>query len=227
MNDFLAYLSSSFYVTFVYEERWRFFLDGFWMTLLLTVASFIFGSIFGALLCAMKNSRYGWMKKIANFVSLLLIQLPTMVILMLFVYIIFGASALPVVVIVIFGLTLKTGSYIADIYYTAITAVDKNEIEAAYTLGLSKFQVFWNITLPQAVNSSLPVYKNQFVVTLQETSIVGYLAIVDLTRASDIVTARTLDALFGLLVISLVYLLIGWLGSRLLNLLGHKKHLGG
>ena len=71
----------------------------------------------------------------------------------------------------------------------------------------------------------LPVYKNQFIITMQETSIVGYLAIMDLTRASDIITSRTLNALFGLIVISILYLLLGWIGGKCLDLLSHKKHL--
>lgn len=227
MDTFLEDLFSLLYVTFIYEDRWKFFLEGFGMTLLLTLSAFILGSLFGALLCALKLSRRRWIRKISSVFVSLLVQLPTLVLLMIFVYIIFGSVPLSVVVIVIMGLTLKAGSYLADIFYSAVTSVDKGEIEAAHTLGLSKFQTFRYITLPQAISSALPIYKNQFIITLQETAIVGYLAIVDLTRASDIVSARTLNAMFGLIVISVLYLLIGWAGNSLLSLLGHQKHLGG
>ena len=227
MDTFLEDLFSLLNVTFIYEDRWKFFLEGFGMTLLLTLSAFILGSLFGALLCALKLSRRCWIRKISSVFVSLLVQLPTLVLLMIFVYIIFGSVPLSVVVIVIMGLTLKAGSYLADIFYSAVTSVDKGEIEAAHTLGLSKFQTFRYITLPQAISSALPIYKNQFIITLQETAIVGYLAIVDLTRASDIVSARTLNAMFGLLVISVLYLLIGWAGNSLLSLLGHQKHLGG
>lgn len=227
MGDFLRYLYSSFYVTFIYEKRWLFFINGLWMTLLLTVSSFVLGSALGALICMLKLSKHERVRKTVNLLTAFFIQLPTMVLLMMFVYIIFGFSSISVVVIVIFGLTLKAGAYISDIFYSAITSVDRGQMEAAYTLGLSKFQVFRYITLPQAIQSSLSIYKNQFVITLQETSIVGYLAVMDLTRASDIVTSRTMDALFGLVVISILYLLIGWSGNVLLGILGHQKHLGG
>lgn len=227
MDTFFKDLFSLLYVTFIYEDRWKFFLEGFGMTLLLTLSAFILGSLFGALLCALKLSRRRWIRKISSVFVSLLVQLPTLVLLMIFVYIIFGSVPLSVVVIVIMGLTLKAGSYLADIFYSAVTSVEKGEIEAAHTLGMSKFQTFRYITLPQAVSSALPIYKNQFIITLQETAIVGYLAIVDLTRASDIVSARTLNAMFGLLVISVLYLLIGWAGNSLLSLLGHQKHLGG
>lgn len=227
MDTFLEDLFSLLYVTFIYEDRWKFFLEGFGMTLLLTLSAFILGSLFGALLCALKLSRRRWIQKISSVFVSLLVQLPTLVLLMIFVYIIFGSVPLSVVVIVIMGLTLKAGAYLADIFYSAVTSVEKGEIEAAHTLGMSKFQTFRYITLPQAISSALPIYKNQFIITLQETAIVGYLAIVDLTRASDIVSARTLNAMFGLIVISVLYLLIGWAGNSLLSLLGHQKHLGG
>lgn len=220
-------LMDRFYLSFIYEDRWKFFLDGFWMTLLLTAASFVLGSLLGALLCAMKLSRRGWLRKTVNTVISVLVKMPTMVLLMFFVYIIFGSAPLSVVVIVIFGLTLKAGAYISEVFYTAVTAVARGEVEAAHTLGLTRLQVFRYITLPQAVSMALPVYKNQFVITLQETSIVGYLAILDLTRASDVIISRTLDALLGLVVISVIYLLIGYLGGLLLDLLEKKKHLGG
>lgn len=226
MSEFFEDFLSKFYVTFIYEDRWKFFLDGFWMTLLLTIASFLLGSLFGALLCSLKLSKYRAIRKAVGWLTSLLIQLPTLVLLMLFAYIIFGSTPLSVVVIVIIGLTMKAGAYIADIFYTAVTAVNNGELEAAQTLGMSKLQVFRYITLPQALHTALPIYKNQFVSTLQETSIVGYLAIMDLTRASDIITARTLDALFGLIVVSLLYLIIGRSGTALLNLLENKKHLG-
>ena len=223
----MEYLKQRLYLTFVLQDRWKFFVDGLWMTLLLTAASFILGSLVGAAFCTLKLSKFKRIKKITNTVISVLVQLPTLVLLMMFVYIIFGETSLPATLIVIFGLTLKAGAYISEIFSSAVTAVNPGEIEAAKTLGLSRLQVFLHITLPQAITSALPVYKNQFIITLQETSIVGYLAIVDLTRASDIVTARTYDAFFGLIIISILYLLVGYLGNLLLGLLGHRKHLGG
>ena len=220
-------LARRLYLTFVLEDRWKFFVDGFWMTLLLTVTSFILGSLIGAAFCALKLSKYKGVRKVTNAIISILVQLPTLVLLMLFVYIIFGETSLSATLVVIFGLTLKAGAYISEIFCSAVSAVNAGELEAASTLGFSRLQVFRYITLPQAISSALPVYKNQFIITLQETSIVGYLAIVDLTRASDIITSRTYDAFFGLIVISILYILIGYLGNLLLRLLGHRKHLGG
>ena len=215
------------YLSFIFQDRWEFFVEGLGITLLLTAGSFVIGSLLGAAFCALKISRHGFIQKVTNAFISFLVQLPTLVLLMLFVYIIFGETSLSVTIVVLLGLTLKAGAYLSDIFYTAVTAVNTGEVEAAHTLGLSRVQVFRYITLPQAISTALPVYKNQFVITLQETSIVGYLAIMDLTRASEVVTSRTYDALFGLVFVSILYLLIGYLGNLLLNLLSKKKHLGG
>lgn len=111
----------------------------------------------------------------------------------------------------------------SDIFYTSVNTVNKGEIEAARTLGMNRYQAFFNVMLPQAIDNVLPVYKNQFVSTLQETSVVGYIAIMDLTRASDIVSSRTFDAMFALITVTLIYLVIGWSVSVLIGVLMKRK----
>ena len=223
MAEFFDELYKQIYVTFIYESRWRFFVDGFWMTLLLTFSSFILGTLIGILFCKLKMSGVRWVRWVTKVFTSFLIQIPTLVLLMLFVYIIFGSISLPIVISVI----MKTGCHMADIFKTAVETVAPGEVEAARTLGMTRFQSFRYIILPQTVKTALPVYKNQFISCLQETSVVGYLAIMDLTRASDIVSARTFDALFALLAVTLIYLIIGWGVGALINLAERKKHLGG
>ena len=174
MAEFFDELYQQIYVTFIYESRWRFFVDGFWMTLLLTFSSFILGTLIGILFCKLKMSGVRWVRWVTKVFTSLLIQIPTLVLLMLFVYIIFGSISLPVVISVIIGLTLKTGCYMADIFGTAVETVAPGEAEAARTLGMTRFQSLWYIILPQTVKTALPVYKNQFISCLQETSVVGY-----------------------------------------------------
>lgn len=226
MAEFFEELYQQFYITFVYENRWKFFLDGLWMTLVLTFSSFILGTLIGVLLCRLKMSEQKWLRKITDSVTSLFIQIPTMVLLMLFVYVIFGSSALPVVGVVIIGLTIKTGCYMSDIFYSSAITVNRGEVEAARTLGMTRLQSVLYVVFPQAIKNVLPVYKNQFVSTLQETSVVGYIAVMDLTRASDIVSSRTFDALFALLVVTLIYLIIGWAVKAVIGEIGKKKHLG-
>ena len=222
----MAYLKNAFYLTFIVDDRWKFFVEGFFMTLLLTISSFVFGSIIGALVCLLRFSKMKKITKIVEIINGFFVQLPTLVFLMIMVYLVFGNSSLSVIVIAIIGLSLKAASYLSDIFYAAISATDKGEAEAARSLGMSKFQSFLYVTLPQAVNNSIGVYKNQFITTLQETSVVSTLAIQELTKASNIVTSRTLNALFCLICISILYILIGYIGNVIIDKIGCSKHLG-
>ena len=178
---------------------------------------------FGVLLCAAGRSANPVLRRIARVLSYILVEIPTLVLLMVFVYIIFGSSVLPVMVIVVVGLTLKAGAYLSAIFSTALDTVSGGELEAARTLGMSRWQAFRYVALPQAAAAALPLCKNQFVYTMQETSVVGYLAVMDLTRASSVVSSRTMDALFGLLAVTAIYFIIGAVVKRLMGLLVTRK----
>ena len=147
MAEFFDELYKQIYVTFIYESRWRFFVDGFWMTLLLTFSSFILGTLIGILFCKLKMSGVRWVRWVTKVFTSFLIQIPTLVLLMLLVYIVFGSISLPVVISVIIGLTLKTGCYMADIFGTAVETVAPGEVEAARTLGMTRFQSFRYLSL--------------------------------------------------------------------------------
>ena len=210
------------YQTFIYQDRYLFFVEGLKVTLLLTLTSFILGTAVGALLCAGSRSKHGWIRKLTRLMMSLFTEIPTMMLLMIFVYIIFGSSAMPVMWIVAIALMLKAAAYLAEIFNSALDTVDVGEIEAARTLGMSRLQAFRYVALPQTIVAALPLYKNQFILSMQETSVVGYLAVVDLTRAASIVQSRTLDAFFGLITVTLIYFLIGGIFKGLFALVSKR-----
>ena len=92
-----------------------------------------------------------------------------------------------------------------------MNSVDKGQWEAGAALGMSRFQVFRKIAFPQALGRIIPVLKGEVIALIKMTSVVGYVAVVDLTKASDIIRARTLDAFFPLILVSVVYILLAWL----------------
>ena len=95
--------------------------------------------------------------------------------------------------------------------FTGMDAVDKGQHEAAVALGFNRFQVFSKITLPQALRHELPVFKGEFVSMLKMTSVVGYIAIQDLTKMSDIIRSRTFDAFFPLIMAAVLYIVLAGL----------------
>ena len=224
MAEFWEELKMDVFLAFIFEDRWKYYVSGFFMTLLLTVSSFVLGSLVGALFCRLKFSKRKGVVKAVSLITKFLIQIPTLVLLMFFVYLIFAGTSLSVVTVVIIGLTFKAGAYLSDIYYTAIDSLDRGEAEAASSLGMTKLQVFRYIVFPQAVRNALPVYKNQLIITMQETSIVSYMAIMDLTRASEYIITRTFNAFFSLITITILYMILGVILTWIVGIIGKEKH---
>ena len=138
MVEIIKTLLDKIYETFIFDNRYLFFVEGLKNTLLLTLGSFVFGTISGVLLCATQRAKNKVINRIGRFIVHTLMEIPTMVLLMIMVYIIFGNSVVPVIWIVVVGLTLKAGAYLSEILNSAISTVDKGEIEAARTLGMSR-----------------------------------------------------------------------------------------
>ena len=103
---------------------------------------------------------------------------------------------------------INSGAYVAEIFRSGIMSIDRGQMEAGRSLGLSYGQTMWEIVMPQAVKNILPALGNEFIVLLKETSISGYIAIQDLTKGGDIIRSRTYDAFFPLIAVAIVYLIM-------------------
>lgn len=227
MPDFINDIIGSIQYNLIIEDRWKFLVDGFILTLILTLASFISATAIGGLLAWMKNSRVKWVRKTAFFIVEFFLRVPSMVLLMLALYVIFIEVPLSTMFIAIVVFSLKSAAYICDIFYSSLKSVSVGEGEAARSLGMSKFQSFYYVTLPQAIRFALPLYKNQFIISLQETAIVGSFGIQDLTRASDVIASRTFDPFTSLIVVTVLYIITGLAFSLLLKPFSRRKHIGG
>ena len=225
MEEFLQAVQDSIYINLIYEERYWFIVKGFGMTLYLTVMTFLLGTVIGSLFCRLRLSSNTVVSGAVIWLKNLFIRLPTLVLLLIFAYWLFSGTGIDTVTLAILAFALKAGSYISDIMYTAIITVDKGEVEAGRSLGMSSFKVFRLVVLPQAVKNALPVYKNQLIITMQETSLVGFLAINDLTRASQVITSRTMDPYISIIITVVAYLLIGGVANLLFKLAERDKHL--
>lgn len=117
-----------------------------------------------------------------------------------------GVSDGMVVAIVAFG--LNSGAYVSEVIRAGIQSVDGGQMEAGRSLGLNRVDAMRLIILPQALKNILPALCNEAIAVLKETSIVGLIAVVDLTRASDLVRSRTMQPYFPLLAVALIYFLL-------------------
>jgi ABC-type amino acid transport system permease subunit len=113
-----------------------------------------------------------------------------------------------IVAIAAFGMNFA--AYVSEMFRTGIEGIDKGQSEAGLAMGFTPVQTFGFIILPQMVQRILPVYKGEFISLVKMTSIVGYIAVQDLTKASDIIRSRTFDAFFPLIMVTVLYFVIAW-----------------
>lgn len=221
-GNFLARLQNSFEKTLIREDRYKMILDGLKVTLILAIGSLILGTILGFIFCMMKRSTFKPLSTAMTAFIALISGLPIVLTLMICFYIIFSDTGLTEIMVAIIAFSIDFGCYVAIILNSGIESVAVGEIEAAEALGMNKLQIFAKIIFPQAIQKIFSVYKRQVISLIKITSIVGYIAVQDLTKVSDIIRARTYDAFFSLIFTAAIYFLIARICIFLLNMAENK-----
>ena len=197
-------------------------LGGLYMTLEVSMLSLLFATLWGSVICALRMSRRRWLRAPAGIYIELMRSLPLLVLLLVSFYIIFAASALSKVQVSVVCFSLYFGAYYAEIFRTGIDGVEKGQWEAGAALGMNKRQVFGKIVLPQALLRILPVFRTQTTSLIKATSIVGYISVMDITKAGDYIRSRTFDAFFPLLLVAAIYLILSWLFGTGIDIIQHR-----
>lgn len=211
--------------TFVEGERYKWLLEGFGNTLLITLGALAIGVVIGAVIAIAKyfcegNKKLRFVNWICDFYTTVIRGIPITVLLLMFFYIILVSANGVTVAIIAFG--INSGAYMAELIRSGINAVDRGQMEAARSLGLSKAQAMRKIILPQAIKNILPAIGNECIALLKETSVAGYVAIVDLTRAATNIRNKTFDAVNPIIMLALVYLVIVVVMTKLLAVLERR-----
>ncbi|MDD4019308.1 MAG: ABC transporter permease subunit [Kiritimatiellae bacterium] len=218
----VSQLAASFRRTFVTEDRYKLVWQGIQVTLLISVLSAVFGTLLGFGVCLMRRAKSAWLYIPAKVFIRAIQGTPIVVLLMILYYVIFGGVDIDAVLVAIIGFSINFAAYVSEMMRTGIDAVDKGQHEAAVALGFNRVEVFAKITFPQAARHVLPVFKGEFISMLKATSIVGYIAIQDLTKMSDIIRSRTYEAFFPLIATALIYFAIAYAMMFLLSLVEVK-----
>jgi amine acid ABC transporter, permease protein, 3-TM region, His/Glu/Gln/Arg/opine family len=162
------------------------------------------------------------LKEIAYIYVEIIRGVPILVLLMLMFYVIFAQSAVSPRWVAIIAFAMNFGAYVSEMFRTGIEGVDRGQTEAGLAMGFSPLKTFIFFIIPQAAKKVIPVFKGEAVSLIKNTSVVGFIAIQDLTKASEIIRARTFDAFFPLLIISAIYFFLAWLLGKGLDLLAKK-----
>jgi len=161
-------------------------------------------------------------KVIAKIYSKIVAGTPTLVILMILFYVVFGKADLSGVLVAIIGFILTFGSFVYGQLVLTVEGVDYGQTEAAYALGYSRNQTFFRIILPQAMKMFIPTYSGEIVGLIKATSVVGYIAVNDLTKMGDIIRGNTYEAFFPLIAVAVIYFIIIWIVTDLLGIVARK-----
>ena len=217
-------IAESFRTNFIQDNRYVQILEGLETTMVITVCAVLLGTLLGGAICWMRMQRKAWISNIAKVYIEIMHGTPVLVMLMIMYYVVMAPLNASGVFVAIITFAMNTSAYISEMLRTSIEGVDRGQTEAGLSLGLTRIQTFFCIVLPQAVRNVMPIYRGEVISLLKTTSIVGYVAVMDLTKASDMIRARTFDAFFPLITIALVYFLIAWLIGLLLDRLTSGRH---
>lgn len=205
---------------FVDENRWQYYVSGLGTTILVSLLSVFVGLLLGLLVAIVRiNADRKGRKTIGSVIVAFYVDVirgtPSVLQLMIIYFAVFHSRLGYVAAVVSFG--INSGAYVSEVIRGGIQAVDRGQSEAGRSLGLCYKDTMRYIVIPQAVKNILPAMGNEFIQLIKETSILGYVGIVDLTKAASYVSSRTYKMFIPLLAAGIIYYLIVKLLSILLR----------
>ncbi|KAF5071586.1 amino acid ABC transporter permease [Proteiniclasticum sp. QWL-01] len=211
------------------------FIQGTVVTIVLSLITVILGSLLGLTAAMMKRSRYRVLNVIADLYAQIIRGTPMLVQLLIWLYAlpqigirlpelpflgsIYGSREFITAVV---ALAINSGAYISELLRGGLNSIDKGQMEAGLSLGLSRSQSMRKIIIPQAVKVILPGLANEFITMIKESAIVSTVGIFDVTYSSNIIKAATYSTFEPLLVVALIYLFLTTVTTQLMAIMERK-----
>ena len=215
-------IRENIYNSFIYQDRYKYYLTGLGNTIIMAFFACLIGVILGLILSLVidNNEKKGKLYLLSTFARMyigIIRGTPALLQLMILYYIIFKSVNINIVVVGIISFGLNSGAYVSQIIRSGLISIPKGQEEASTMLGFNYFQTMKYVIMPQALRNVLPALGNEFITLLKETSVAGYIGILELTKASDIVASSTYDYFFPLLIVAIIYLILTLGLTKLLN----------
>lgn len=215
-------IRKNIYNSFIYQDRYKYYLTGLGNTIIMAFFACLIGVILGLILSLVidYNEKTGKLYLLSAFARMyigIIRGTPALLQLMILYYIIFKSVNINIVVVGIISFGLNSGAYVSQIIKSGLISIPKGQEEASTMLGFNYFQTMKYVIMPQALRNVLPALGNEFITLLKETSVAGYIGILELTKASDIVASSTYDYFFPLLIVAIIYLILTLGLTKLLN----------
>lgn len=221
------------YQTFVYGNRWKFFVDGLKITFIVTIGALFLGVIIGMIIAIIRTSHDLSTKKpnillrffnwFSNIYLTVIRGTPMMVQLLIMGFVIMvPKTEFGTVMCGIVTLGINSGAYVAEIARSGIMSIDKGQMEAGRSLGFNYVQTMWYIIIPQAVKNILPALGNEMITLLKDTSLVSVIALRDVTKQAQNIVSITYQAYIPYLSLALIYLVLVIILTKLLGILERR-----
>lgn len=214
----LEEIKQDLYKSLIVDDRYIYILEGLRNTILIAFFAIIIGTILGSILALVIYFNEEKKKnKILTFICKSYINIirgtPVVLQLMIIYYIIFRSiTDINLIFVGALAFGINSSAYVAEIIRAGINSVEKGQMEAALSLGLSVKDSMKHVIMPQAIKVILPTMGNEFIALIKETAVAGYIGIMDLTKSSDIIASRTYDYFFPLIIVAVIYFcIVVWL----------------
>ena len=238
MADIFTWLQFEFERTFVTNDRWRAFLTGLEHTLLITLLAALLGVVIGIIIAAVRTTydnnceSMRYRKSVGYYILrffnaicklyLTIIRGTPVMVQLLIIYLIIFADSSEDLLIASLAFGINSGAYVAEILRGGIMAIDKGQFEAGRSIGFNYVQTMFFIIIPQVLKNVLPALLNEFIALLKETSIAGYIGVVDLTKAGNDIGAVTYSYFAPLISVAIIYLAIVMLLTWLVGIIERR-----
>lgn len=237
VSSLIDNFKSDFDLNFIQKDRWVLMVKGLGSTLLITACAALIGIVIGVIVAAIRTSYdknletmklrggigYHILKFFNGICKLYLTVFrgtPVVVQLLIIYFIILPKSEGLTVAIIAFG--INSGAYVAEIFRGGIMSIDNGQFEAGRSIGFNYIQTMRYIIIPQMFKNVLPALLNEFIALLKETSVAGYVAIRDLTKAGNSISGVTYSYYMPLLTVALVYLVLVILLTRVVGIVERR-----
>ena len=195
---------------FTTEKYMESIWEGLKLTLSISVLAALLGLVLGVMVALVGMAKNSWYMRVPKLLCKLYITIirgtPMALQLFIMAYVIFAIRGFPLVITATIAFGVNSGAYVAENIRAGILSVDIGQTEAGRALGLSGGTTMLRIVIPQAIKNVLPAIGNEFISLLKETSVIGFLGVIDLTKAAQRVISRTADPYFPYIAIALAYL---------------------
>ena len=238
MSEWWQGIKEDFYLNFINDDQWRLIVTGLGNTLQIAFFAVIIGVVLGSLVAIVRSTydkngadmarrnKAGYaVFSVANAICrvyLTVIRGTPMVVQLMIMYFVIFASSTNGIGVAILAFGINSGAYVAEIIRGGIMSIDEGQFEAGRSLGFNYAQTMWYIIVPQVFKMILPTLCNEFIVLLKETSVAGYIGLRDLTKAGDIIRAKTYSPFMPLIAVALIYLVMVMILSSLLGKLERR-----